>query len=471
LLSGGQSPAAGRPRISACIAGILLGVLLPAAGLSDSLHDAVRAAVTTNPTGRAANADVQATAFELLQLRGEYLPTIELFGEFGGDFVNTSNLTLLTARNNNQMRLGGSVGVAANFTLFDGFRRANQVYRNAAALDGSIFRLLDASETMALNATEAYIDTLRHRHLIQVMTENVERHREIRSRVRDLVDTGALPSSDLFEAEEQTLAAQIALLDVERALADAGARYEAVIGKPPGARMSLPQVGGLPGSLQNLTITAVKNSYKVRYADTLVRQAGYEKGVQEADLLPTVDFRAGINQNVNRRLTTGGETDAFVGLRMSWEFSTGGRRATRNALTSRVREAMAERDLAVRDVQELAARAWNAYHTAQKRVQLTDRQLRSTRQILDQYETQFEAGTRSLLDLLSAERAFYNTRFQDVSSEAALAFARFRLLAAQSRLSDYFGVDPADIPLDPRFHDQVIGRPTQIFNTDIPALE
>jgi adhesin transport system outer membrane protein len=449
-------------------AGLALGA---APASAESLRDAVHAAVTTNPAGRAANADVQATAFELLQLRGDFLPTIELFGEVGAGYVNSPSTTVATAPNNARTRLGATVGLAAEYTIFDGYRRANEVYRNAAALDGSIFRLLDASETMALNAIEAYIDVLRHRQLMHVMQASVARHRDITRRVRDLVDSGALPASDQFEAEERTLAAQLALLDVERALADARARYEAVVGRPPAGRMWLPSVGDLPGSLEKLTLIAVRNSYQVRFAETRVREAGYEKGVGEAELLPEVSLRAGVTHDINRGLTTGGETDAFVGLRFSWEFSTGGRRATRQALTSRVREAMAERDETVLEVRELAARSWNAYHAALKRVQLTDRQLFATRQIRDQYETQFDAGARSLLDLLSAERAYYNTRFQDVSAEASLAFARFRVLAAQSRLSEYFGVQAAEIPLDPRFHDRVLGRPREIFNTDIPSLE
>ena len=452
-------------------AAVLCGLSVPLAApaAAETLRAAVQAAVTTNPAGRAANADVQASALELLQLRGDYMPSVELFGEVGGAYVDAPNR--LTPANNGQVRLSREIGVAAEYTLFDGYRRANRVYANAAALDGAIFRLLDASETMALNAVEAYVDVLRHRQLLGVMAENVARHREIARQVQDLVDSGAVPASDAFEAQERTLAARLAHVEVEKALADARARYKAVIGHAPSGRMSLPRVPEPPASLQTLTVMAVKNSYQVRYAETLVQQAGFDKGVKEADLLPELGLRAGVTHNLDRAGTPGPETDAFVGLRLSWEFSTGGRRATRGALTARVREAMAERDEVVRDVQELAARAWNGYHAAVRRAQLTDQQLRASLRIRDQYRVQFEGGTRSLLDLLSAERAYYNIRFQDVSAEASLAFARFRVLAAQSRLSGFFGVDAADIPLDPGFQARAQGRPAAIFNTEIRALE
>lgn len=450
--------------------GAVMALVLGAGGaLAEPLADAVRAAVTQNPAQRAANADVQASAFELLALQGEFLPTLSLFGDAGANYVNAPGR--LSAANNGQTRLTAEVGIAAEYTIFDGYRRANLVYRGAAQVDGAIFRLLDASETMALNAVEAYIDVMRHRHLRSVMAQNLARHHAIGRQVKDLVAGGRLPAADGFTIDERTLAARLALLDVERALADAEARYEAVIGHAPHGGMAVPHVTGLPNSLQVLTVKAVENSFQVRYANTLVRQTYYEQGIGEADLLPEVKLRAGVTYGTNQGGNSGSETDAFVGLQFRWEFFTGGRQPRRAAYTQRTREAMAERDEVVRDVQELAARAWNGYHTNLSRVQLIDRQLHASREIVEQYKDQFEAGTRSLLDLLSAERSYYNVRFQDVSAEASLAFSRYKLLAAQSRLASHFGIQPAEIPLDPTFQDRAKGNPAAIFRTDLPALE
>ena len=166
-----------------------------------TLEEAVRAAVTTNPTARAAEAGVQASAMELLQLEREYLLSLKLYGELGTTwFDDPDRLNIIDQKDTKIYR---DVGIVGEFTIFDGYRRSNLVYQNAAALDGSIFRLFDASETMALNAVEAYVDVLRHRSLLQVTIDNIARHREIIEQVDELVEAGRLPASTGFEAAER----------------------------------------------------------------------------------------------------------------------------------------------------------------------------------------------------------------------------------------------------------------------------
>ncbi|WP_129590210.1 TolC family protein [Roseovarius nitratireducens] len=111
--------------------GLLIGLALPAT--AESLREAVRAAVTTNPTGRAANADVKASALELLQLHGEYQPRLLLRGEAGAEQYD--DLDRLGPVDNRDTKFNREIGLTAELKLFDGYRRANLVYRNASRLD------------------------------------------------------------------------------------------------------------------------------------------------------------------------------------------------------------------------------------------------------------------------------------------------------------------------------------------------
>lgn len=445
--------------------------LQPATGFAEMLEQAVRAAVTTNPAGRAANHDVQASVFELLELKREFSPTISLYGDIAGELVDAPSR--LSVAENDDLKATANIGIAAELVLFDGYRRANQVYSAAAALDGSIFRLLDASETMALNAVESYVDVQRHQSLLAVAQANVARHEAIERQVNDLVQGGRLPLSDSFEIDERVLAARMAELEVRQALADAEARYAAVVGHKPQGKMHVPAVDDLPTSQEQLVARAVGQSFQVKYATTLVQQSQYDQGVAESDLRPQVKLRGGVNQGLNPGGTSGDETDAFVGVQLNWTFHTGGRKARSNAYTQRTRQAMAERDRAVRDVQQAAARAWNAYHGAQARVRLLRQRTAANRKLVAQYDDQFQAGSRTLLDVLEVERALFNSRFEQISAEASVAFNGYRLLAVQSKLTGHFGLQPADVPLDPTFQGRARAarRPAAIFNTEIKALE
>ncbi len=443
-------------------------VVLFAPGVSaETLRDAVRFAVTTNPAVKASEAEMRGATYELLQLRREFEPTVSLFGETGWQKVDDpSNLSIEdndVGKNRNQL------GLRAEVVLFDGYRRSNLVYANSARVDGSIFRLLDASETLALNATEAYIDVYRHRVLREVAKRNVEKHEEIGQRVRALVEGGRLPFSDQLTIDDRIRSARLAQLEVERALRDANARYERVVGRPPSGGMTVPRAPA-PQSLEALTQASVTNSYRVQFARTQIDQSRFESEAILSDRLPRVSLFAGVSRDENRNGVTGTRRDESIGVGLNWTLYQGGRRAERNALAEQTSRAMSEQALAVREVTELAARTWNTYRTNLERTRQLEEQLRINRLIVEVYGDEFEAAKRTLLDLLEVERARFNVEFETVGAQAGLAFSTYRALATQSKLAQHFGLAKSDLAFDPSFQDRTKDDPLSIFNISVEPL-
>lgn len=435
---------------------------------AESLRDAVRFAVTTNPAVKATEAEMRAAAFELQQLEREYLPSVFLEGETG--IQNVDDPENLDDDDNNNTQGRHSIGLRGELILFDGFRRSNLVYANAARVDGSVFRLLDASETMALNATESYVDVYRHRALKQVAELNVEKHEEIGRRVRELVRGGRLPFSDELTIDDRIRSAQLALVQVNRALRDANARYERVIGRPPGGGMTVPRAAA-PRSLQALTTEAVKNSYRVQFARTQIDQTKFQAEAVIADRQPFITLNAGIKHDVNRNGVDGNRTDQTLGLGLRWIIWQGGRKAEDNALAEQTSRAFSEQAVAVREVTELAARTWNTYITNVERDRRLQEQLRINRLIVEVYGDEFLAAKRSLLDLLEVERARFNVEFESVGAQAALAFSTYRALATRSKLAEHFGLAKADLALEPTFLSRASTDPQSVFDVTIEPLE
>lgn len=460
-----------RGRLPDVVVGFVLCLVAGAPAQAMTLEEAVRAAVTSNPTARAADADVKASAMELLQLESEYQPRLNLYGEAGAsNFDDPDRLNIIDQHDTKFYR---EIGIVGEVTLFDGYRRANTVYRNAAQLDGAIFRLLDASETMALNAVEAYIDVHRHRRLKSVATSNIAQHRQILRQVNELVDAGRLPASSRFEAQERLLAAKLSDLEVRQALSDANARYRRAIGHDPGSELHVPMLRKLPLGKREFVIRSMKNSYRLQQYDRAIEERTFDVGIITADERPQLKLQAGVRHGRDVSGTSGGEADGFVGLRFDWDFYAGGRDARRRALQFRTNEAKAERDAVRREVLEMAERTWNAYDANIERTVLIDRRLAAARSTSAEYQEQFKGGSRTLLDVLDAERTYFNVRFEKVSAEASFVFSQYRLLAAQSLLSSHFKVSAANVALDPTFTERATTsrRPSAIFNTEIRALE
>ena len=82
-------------------------------------------------------------------------------------------------------------------------------------------------------------------------------------------------------------------------------------------------------------------------------------------------------------------------------------------------------------------------------------------------------GQRSLLDVLDAERTYFNIRFERVSAQSSYTFSQYRLLASQGMLAKHFKLSHANVALAPDFKERATRakRPAAIFNTEIRALE
>jgi adhesin transport system outer membrane protein len=435
---------------------------------AETIKNAVQFALQTNPAIQATSAEMRATIYELMQLRGEYLPTVEVFGEAGTQRVDDP--AFLSPVDNNVSKPRQQIGVNAKLVLFDGFRRANLVYANAARVDGSILRLLDASETMALNAAEAYIDVYRHRVLMQAARRNLSQHRQIGMKVKQQVASGRLPYSDELTIEDRIDSASLALLEVQRSLRDANARYERVIGRPPSSQMTL-QSAPATASLQTVTKNAITNNFRVRYAQTQVDQSKFDGEIVLSDHMPQLSLNAGVSYGVNRNGLTGDRTDQYVGLGLRWTLYKGGRKAERNALAELTNKATAEREVAVREVHELAVRAYNNFRSISERSAMLRQQFQINKLIVTVYGEEFEAATRSLLDLLDVERSKFNVEFQKINADASVAFSTYRVLAVQSTLSSYFGVKQSDFALIPNFQERAKSSQTFVFDVNIEPLK
>ncbi|WP_425093688.1 TolC family protein [Tropicimonas sp. S265A] len=446
---------------------VCLGLGQPVGAMT--LEQAVRVAVTSSPTISKATAEARASAQDLGALEREYLPTVSLTAQGGAERVDDP--VGLTPEDNDETKFARRIDLNAELVLFDGYRRSNLVYQGAADLDGSLFRMLDASETLALNATEAYIDVVRHRQLVDAARRNVARHKEIGAQVRAQVEGGRLPASSALQVSDRIDAAELAELEVRQALRDANARFERIVGQPPGTDMAIPRPTQLPGTEDDLVQAAMRNSFRLRAAQTAIDRARFEKTIVESNRLPRVSLNAGAMYGEDLEGSRGEESDLYIGFRLNWELYAGGRSPESRALAERVVQAQAERDEALREVRALAQRSWNTFQSATERAILLERQLRANRSLVRQYTDEFEASTRSLLDVLEAERALFRVQFQKISSDASFAFSQFRLLATQSVLAGYFGVKPTGIALEPGFQSQALQSPTAVFDTAIEPLQ
>ena len=164
------------------------------AGQATTSVAAAQKAISTNPEVQAAWYSFLASEDEQKSARGKYFPSVDLGASAGFERFEIHDL--------NQERNYDPAGVNLSVTqlIYDGFATSSNVARLGRVKRERYFTLLNAAESTALEAMRAYEDVRRYQELNALATKNVERHREVFSRIKQKVKAGVSRSVDLEQA-------------------------------------------------------------------------------------------------------------------------------------------------------------------------------------------------------------------------------------------------------------------------------
>jgi outer membrane protein, adhesin transport system len=432
-----------------------------------SLKEAVQLTVNTHPSIAAARADRRATGYELRQAQGRYLPTVDLSADVGEQLIDRPNG--LSAATNNKWLTRRQAGVAVRQVLFDGFDRANDVYKNAARIDSSAWRVLERSQVLGLSAVEAYIDVRRHTDLVQIAQDNVRRHQEILRRVNARREGGKASSGEVDQTSERVEAARAVVAEIEQARQESVARFRQVVGRAPGSTNPVRTPRGLPATRSIAVHVGTVENPTVKAAASDIDVARFERERSASGYFPTIALEGTASAGHDLNGTLGRDQEVVGKVTASWNIFDGLITTNRRrALAEREAQAFAEHDARVRETAEAIERAWAAYTQGRVRVDSFRQQVELNRKVVASYLEEYELSKRTLLDLLDSENALFNSRFQLSSINAVHLFSAYQLLASMGRLLDTLGVAaPAEAVADHRLQSQ---KTFGVFNIEIEPL-
>ncbi|MCV0427668.1 MAG: TolC family outer membrane protein [Roseibium sp.] len=424
---------------SALFVTLLLPLFFTQSARAMSLEDAVSRAVSTNPQVLAAAANRRSVDYEFEQARGAYLPKLDLEATYGAQFIDRPNSLEVT--NNREWRNARDATLVARQVFFDGFARANEVYRQSARIDGSAARVMERAELIGLDATETFLDVIRHHRILKAADVNIQEHVRLLNLVRTKVEGGSATESELRQAEERVAAVHAVRADVLRELGAAKARFENVIGIAPPALKSPRAPRKIPKSEASAIATARGNHPALRAgsADVDAATADYDK--TQALFLPKVGLEGVASVGEDLDGTPGRNNEFAVRMTMSWNLFNGTIDANRRRqLGEKVTESKMELDQLRRTVDESVRRSWSDILTNDVRLKALKEQTVAADAVIVSYEKEYEAGLRDLLDLLIAQNSAFTSRVQLISSQTIAVFSRYRLLASTGELLASFGI-------------------------------
>jgi len=426
-----------------------------------SLKEAVQKAVSTHPGVGAARAAERASIWDFKASKSRLLPNLDVSADAGAQYVNQP--ANLTPQENAKWDFRRQAAAEITQYLFDGWDRANDIYRSASLVDAASLRVMERSEALGLDAVEAYIDVERHSQVLGIARQSRKRLLSIQGLVRELNSGGKVPRSDVDQAVERIAASDAIIAQIEQSLADAKAKFRQTVGNEPSGLQAVAYPKNLPSSRDSAFGTAKANNPTLQALEADAAAAHYEMERAKSGYYPELSLRGRASYGYDIDGVEGKDVDVRGVVGMDWNLFNGGATGYRvEALKEEVARVELEAEAAARSIRESIDKGFAAYIIGKKRVSAAQQQVNSNDRLVKQYREEYRLAKRSLLDLLDSETALFSSQFQLSSAKAARLFSAYRIQASTGRLLASLGVHaPAE----------AFVRAPQLENTSIINIE
>lgn len=440
---------------------VLLGAGLIFTGVSSAgaqtLEEALALAYTNNPDLRAARANLRVVDEGVPQAKAGWRPTVSSTLSLGGTYVDSQT--------NNSSSARESIPRTGNLTvtqpLYRGGRTQAAVRRATSDVQAERARMFTTEQNILLNASTAYVDTMRDASVLKLQINNLARLQKQLEATRDRFAVGEVTRTDVAQAESRVARAQADRTQAEGNLVSTRVIFERIVGIVPGTLTQPTSPTGLPGSLEESVEFATGNNFSLVTAKFEELSAIERVSEVQGELLPTVN----IVGQASHSQDTGGASNESTALTVEAQVTIPLYQA--GAVSARVRAAKEEanrRRILVessrRSVVDTSARAYEAWTTAVARATSLAAEVESARIALEGVEQEATVGARTVLDVLDAEQELLDAQVGLVRAERDAFVASYQLLVALGRLTaasltlpvEVYDYDRHFVEVEDRFH-------------------
>ena len=438
------------------LAGALAATTMPVQ--AETLADAVRMALATNPTLAAAHARQDALAETPEQARAAGRLTAEADASGGYDRFDYGK--------------AGAAAVVAALPIWTGGRVSNAVRAANADVAAGDEELRDVAAGVLTDVIGAYADVLFQQQAVAISKADIQLldSQVAEAKARFALGTGT--QTDVMRLVAQREGASASLASAQAALASSAASYRSVVGRDPGTLTPvLTDLSLLPATLEDGRRRSIAAN-PVYLANVAARgAAGARIDVARANSAPYLSV--GGNYGYGFSSDRGGGSylrSASAGITLRVPILTGG------LVASQVRQARANARAASHDVDGAAREAvratdtaWANVAAARLRVSSGERAVAAADRALAGVKAEYAVALRTTLDILIADESLR-------SAQLSLAGSRADLLTGEAALLRAIGsLQPEAIPwrssVRPRKEDALnLWRGTLQTSTSRPSL-
>ena len=418
-----------------------------------TLQESVAEAISTNPTVKERLKNYRATQQDLDIAESGYYPKLDFSASFG--VTDSGNLKNSNKKYNHstvdQVYNSYTSSLKLTQNLFDGFGTMNKVDYQEARILAAAYNYIEKANDIAMQMTSAYLDVYRSKELIEIAQESVSINKDIYNRIKTLFDGGQTTESEVKKIESSLALARSNLTVQINNAKDRSYTFKKVLGRMPD--MSVIEDPTLdiemPESVERANLFAIRHNPSILTADYDLKGAQALKKQREKVFYPTVDLE--LSQNFNdqniRNAAYDIPDDRFLArIVLNYNLFNGGADvALSQQNISKINQEVELRQMIKRRTIEQLELSWNAYSLVGAQLEDLRKYLVYSKQTLALYKDEYNLGTRSLLDLLSAQNDVISAKNQIIEAEYAQLLGKYRILDAMGLLPEALLGDTKEI--------------------------
>lgn len=400
-----------------------------------SLAAALRQAFNTNPDIRAQRSQVRATQELIPQARAGLLPQVSAT-TYAGVLATRSQLAPGSVPNNPTLYQRG-VALTATQTLFDGWRTQNATLQAQQQVGSQREQMRAIEQSVMLDVATTYLAVFTGQALVEVQRRNVGFLTETLATTRTRLASGVATPTDVSQAEARLSRGQSDLSAAQTDLSIARDRFLRLVGAPPATQLAaVPSVDRLlPPNREASRQVAGESNPAVLAAISTVRAAEAAVRVAQGSMLPQVTLQGQAARDFDVDATTRRTDSVQVVGRVTVPLYAGG---APEASVRQSREllgvAQAQLDGARLQSRSAAYAGHAALDNATFTIRAATAEVRAAEVTVDGVRKQYEAGLRTLTELLNAQQDTVSARARLLQAQSDRLVASYTVLAATGRL-------------------------------------
>ncbi len=417
---------------------ILSSLLLCSSSLSAlTLKESVQLALDTNPEIMAERSNQEAYKRYVDDKESEYYPRVDLSA-----YLERSQTDSDSDDGTSEGTLNKD-GYRANLKLeqmlYDGGLTPAEVDKAKYIRDGNKYKTNQNIETVVLNVVDAYDGLVQYRELLQLTNEMIQTNEDnlVTAKEKEDISGEILEtyqvSSKLNLVTEQFLEEQTLAKEQSNALI----RYigtDEIDGYVCRPKMD-PMI--IPDTLQEAIEIAVKQNFEILEQVEKIKERRENIAIADANFLPNLTLELQGSFDDDLKLPENGSQEELIArLNLNWNLFNGGKDRNQSEQEKLfLKESKEDLEGVTRRVVATTKDLFFEYHKNRDRIEVLKNYVVANENIVKVYKEEFDAGTRTFVDILNAETELYESKQSLRNREFALLDNYYNLMYTFSILS------------------------------------